>query len=154
MLPLWKFYPQDSCLLQFLLFQANHNIPQNSKAFPQHRVRSVFFHNAYTFCLAVCQKLSAPHFCLPVCGALILVQIPYKFSHSSEPCRSTGFSFLSLARSICRRADSGRGGIHSQQINATAENNTLSGCGYGTSVWISLSAESHSSDENLLKNFL
>lgn len=93
MLPPWKFSPQDNCPLLFSLFQANRNIPQNSKAFQQYQVCSAFFHNAYTFCLAVCQKLSAPHFCLPECGALISVQTPYKFYHSSELCRSTGFSF-------------------------------------------------------------
>ena len=60
-------------------------------------------------------------------GALISAQIPCKFYHYSELCRSTGFSFLSLAQSICHKADSGRGGIRSQQINVTAENNTLSG---------------------------
>lgn len=136
MLTLWKFYPQDNCPLLFSLFQANHNIPQNSKAFQQYQVCSAFFHNAYTFCLAVCQKLSTPHFCLPRFDALISAQIPYKFSHSLELCHSTGFSFLSLAQSICRRADSGRDGIRSQQINVTAENNTLSDYGYGTSVWI------------------
>lgn len=38
---------------------------------------------------------------------------------------------MSLAQSICHKADSGRGGIRSQQINVTAENNTLSGYGYG-----------------------
>ena len=73
----------------------------------------------------MCQKLSAPHFCSPGSGALISAQTPYKFFCFSELCRSTGFSFLSLARSICRRADSGRGGIRSQQINVTTENNTL-----------------------------
>lgn len=132
----WEFSVQDNCPLLFSLFQANHNILQNSKAFPQYQVCSMFFHNAYTFCLAVCQKLSEPHFCSPVCGALISEQIPYKFFRFSEPCHSTGLSFLSLEQSICRRADSGRGGIRSQQINATAENNTLSDYGYGTSVWI------------------